>query len=246
MKRQLHFLDRLLNKIQNLFSELQVVPSATSNSTRQGLIVKQRNLWPNDMQGLMIDAPLNPSTYLPDPFDSANKTKTKEVHFSAYPKSPLINTNQRISKLSGRQNEESWNSNNATSSYNQVYVDALLSRQLQNEESNTLEQRIDALIKKRELIQNRKASFNSHYELSPQEHEQSIQIDPSGYDHDTTIGKNIGNYQTTSHEYHDSEQIPLYHSGNGNPPPGYTNSSISGDSELSSFILVLSVEWMDI
>ena len=30
------------------------------------------------------------------------------------------------------------------------------------------------------------------------------------------------------------EQIPLYHSGNGKPPPGYNNSDISGDSEVSS------------
>ena len=36
------------------------------------------------------------------------------------------------------------------------------------------------------------------------------------------------------HEYHDLEQIHLYHSGNGNPPPSYTNSSISGGSEGSS------------
>ena len=36
------------------------------------------------------------------------------------------------------------------------------------------------------------------------------------------------------HEYHNAEQIPLYHSGNGNPPPGYTNSSISGDSQVYS------------
>ena len=85
MKRQLHFLDRHLNKIQNSLSELQLVPSATPKSTRQGLIVKQRNLWPDDKQGPTIDGPLNPSIYLSDPLDIANETKTKEVHFSAYP-----------------------------------------------------------------------------------------------------------------------------------------------------------------
>ena len=36
------------------------------------------------------------------------------------------------------------------------------------------------------------------------------------------------------HEDHESEQVHLYHSGNCNPPPGYTNSSISRDSEVSS------------
>ena len=30
------------------------------------------------------------------------------------------------------------------------------------------------------------------------------------------------------------EQIPLYHGGNGNPPSSHNDSSISGDSEVSS------------
>ena len=112
-------------------------------------------------------------------------------------------------------------------------MDILLSRQLQNEGSNSLEHGIDALIKKRELIQNRKSSFNSHYVLNPQEHEQSVQID-KGYEHDTTNRqKHRKHYQTAPHEYHNSEQIHLYHSGSSNPPPVYTNSSISGDSEVS-------------
>ena len=97
----------------------------------------------------MINAPLNPSTYLSDPFDIANETKTKEVQFSAYPKLSLFNEHERPSELSGRENKESWKYNNTNSSYNQVYADGLLSRQLQNEESNSLEQRVDVLIKKR-------------------------------------------------------------------------------------------------
>ena len=104
------------------------------------------------MQGPVLDASLNPSTYLSDLFDIANEINTKEAHFSAYPKSSLINENQRPSRLSGRENKESLNCSNATNSYNQVYVDTLLSRQLQSEESNSLEQRVDVLIKKRELI----------------------------------------------------------------------------------------------
>ena len=60
-------------------------------STRQGLIVKQRNLWPGNMQSPISNPPLDPSTYLSDPFDIDNETKTKEVHLSAYPKSSLIN-----------------------------------------------------------------------------------------------------------------------------------------------------------
>ena len=89
------------------------------------------------MQGHMINASLNPSTYLTDPFNIANETKIREVHFSAYPKSSLINENQRTSKIFGRENEESQNCDIATSTYHQVYADALLSRQLQNEESNS-------------------------------------------------------------------------------------------------------------
>ena len=183
----------------------------------------------------MSNAPLNASTYLSDPFDIDNETKTKEVYFNAYPKSSLINENQRSSKMFGRENEESQNCGNTTRSYNQVYADTLLSRQLQNEESNSLEQRVDMLIKKRELIQNRKSSFNSHYVLNPHEDEHSMWIDPNGYDHDTTKRqKHREYYQKAPHEYCNSEQIHLYHSGNSNPPPGYTNSSISGDSEVSS------------
>ena len=46
----------------------------------------------------------------------------------------------RVSRLPDRENEESWNYNKAISSYNQMYADSLLSRQLQDEESNSLEQ----------------------------------------------------------------------------------------------------------
>ena len=100
----------------------------------------------------MSNAYLNQSTYLPDPFNIANETKAKGVHFRTYPKSSLINENQRTSKLSGRENEESQNCDNATSSYNQVYTDALLSKEIQNEESSSLQKRTDVLIMKRELI----------------------------------------------------------------------------------------------
>ena len=91
MKRQLPFLDQFLKRIQNSLSELQLVPSATLKSTRQELFVKQRNLWPSDMQGPLINAPLNPSTYLSEPFVIVNETKTTEVQFHAYPKLSLIN-----------------------------------------------------------------------------------------------------------------------------------------------------------
>ena len=76
MKRQLHFLDQHLNKIQNSLSELQLLPSATPKSTTQGLIVKQRILWPGNMQGPISNPPLDPTTYLLDPFDTDNETKT--------------------------------------------------------------------------------------------------------------------------------------------------------------------------
>ena len=75
MKRQLHFLDCCLNKIQNSLSELQLVPSTTPKVIRQELIVKQRNLWPGNMQHPSIHTPLYPSTHLSDPFDNANETK---------------------------------------------------------------------------------------------------------------------------------------------------------------------------
>ena len=35
-------------------------------------------------------------------------------------------------------------------------------------------------------------------------------------------------------EYQNLEQVHLHYSGNGNPSPGFTNSSISGDSKVSS------------
>ena len=83
------------------------------------------------MQGSVSNPPLDPTTYLLDPFNTDNKTKMKEVHFSAYPKLSVISENQKTSMLTSRENEESWKCDNATGSYNQVYGDALLSRQLQ-------------------------------------------------------------------------------------------------------------------
>ena len=70
------------------------------------------------MQGALINPPLNPSLYLSEPFDNANKTKTTEVQFCAYLKSSLINENQRDNRLPGRENEEGQNCDNAISSYN--------------------------------------------------------------------------------------------------------------------------------
>ena len=138
------------------------------------------------MQGPSINTPLDPSILLSDPFDYANDTKTSEVQFCAYPRSSLINKYQRVSGLPDREHEESWNCNEASSSYNQMYADTLLSRKLQDAESNSLEQRADALIKKRELINsNKKSSFNSHCMQNPHKHEQSVLIGPSGYDSDT-------------------------------------------------------------
>ena len=54
--------------------------------------------------------------------------------------------------LTDRDNKESQNCDEAISSNNQMYADALLSRQHQDEESNSLEQRVDALFKKRDLM----------------------------------------------------------------------------------------------
>ena len=134
------------------------------------------------------------------------------------------------------ENEENQNCDNSTSSYNQVYANTLLSRQLQDEESNSLEQTVNVLIKKRELITHRrKSSFNSHCVLNPHEHEQSVQINPSSYDQDTIKRqRHRRHYQAVHHEYHNAEQIQHYHTGNGNPPPGYNNSIISGNAEVSS------------
>ena len=148
------------------------------------------------MQGPISSPPFDPSTYFLDSFDIVNETKTKEVHFSAYPKLPLINENKKNSELSSRKNEESQNCDNVTGSYNQVYMDAHLSRQLQNKESNSLQQRVDALIKKRGLLQNRSSSVNGHYVLNPCDPEHSIQTDPNGYDFDTSRQKHRKQYQT--------------------------------------------------
>ena len=140
--------------------------------------MKHRNLWPSNMQGPISNPPLHPSRYLFDPFDTDNETKAREVYFSAYSMLSLINKYQKTSKLSCRKNKESQKCNNVTGSYYQVYVDALLSRQLQNKECSSLEQRVDALIKKRELIQNRRSWVNGHLVLKLCEHEHSMQIDP--------------------------------------------------------------------
>ena len=85
------------------------------------------------MQGQSVNTPLDLSTHLTDPFENVNETKTAEVKFCSCPRPSLSNENQRVSRLTDRENEESWNCNEAISSYNQMYVDTLLSRQLQNE-----------------------------------------------------------------------------------------------------------------
>ena len=60
-------------------------------------------------------------------------------------------------------------------------------------------------------------------------------IGPSGYDSDKIRRqKHRRQCHTPSHEYHNAEQTPLYHSGNGHPPSSHNGSSISGDSEVSS------------
>ena len=60
-----------------------------------------------------------------------------------------------------------------------MYADALLSRQLQDEEFNSLEQRVDALIKNENLMNHsKKSTFNSHCIQILHNHEQSILIGP--------------------------------------------------------------------
>ena len=60
-------------------------------------------------------------------------------------------------------------------------------------------------------------------------------IGPSSYDSDK-IRRHMHrrHCHTASYEYHNVEQIPLYHGGNGNTPSSHNGSSISGDSEVSS------------
>ena len=127
-----------------------------------------------------------------------------------------------------------------------MHADALLIRQLQDEESNSSQQRVDALIKKRDLINNSKRiSVNNHCMQNPHEHEESVQIGPSSYGSDIIKRqKHRRHCQTTSLEYHNAEQIPLYHGCNGNPPSSYNCSSISRDSEVSN-VYTCFVCWMD-
>ena len=65
--------------------------------------MKQRNLWPSNIQGPIGSQPLDPSMFLSDPFNFDNETKAKEVYFSAYPKLSLINKIQKTSELSSRE-----------------------------------------------------------------------------------------------------------------------------------------------
>ena len=58
------------------------------------------------MQGQPIKTSLNLSTHLTDSFDNAHDTKTVEDNFCAYPKSFLSNKNQRVIRLTDRDNEE--------------------------------------------------------------------------------------------------------------------------------------------
>ena len=137
------------------------------------------------MQGQSINTPLDLSTHLTYPFENANETKTAEVKFCAYLRPSLSNEDQRVSRLTDRENDESWNCDKALSSYNQTYADTLLNRQLQDEESNSLEWRVDALINKRDLMNHsKKLTFNSHYMQTQYDHKQTLMIDHRSYDSD--------------------------------------------------------------
>ena len=171
-----------------------------------------------------------------DPFENANEAKTAEFKFCIYPWLSLSNKDQTVSRLANRENEESQNHEEHISSYNQLYADALLTRQLQDEESNSLEQRLNTLIKKRDLMNcSKKLTFNSHYIQTPYDHEQTIWIGTSSYDSDKTRRqKRRGHHHTFSHECCNPEQISPDHGGNGYPPSSHNGSSISRDSEVSS------------
>ena len=81
----------------------------------------------------------------------------------------------------------------------------------------------------------KKSTFNSHCVQIPHKHEQSMWIGPSSYDSEKIRRqKHRRHCHTTSHEYYNVEQIPLYHGGNSEPTSSHNGSSISGDSEVSS------------
>ena len=70
---------------------------------------------------------------------------------------------------------------------------------------------------------------------SPHNHEQSMQMGPNISDSDKIRRhKHRQHCQTTSYEYCNAEQVPLYHGDNGDPPSSHNGSSISGNSEVSS------------
>ena len=116
-----------------------------------------------------------------------------------------------------------------------MYADALLSRQLQDEESNSLEQRVDALFQKRDIMNcSKKSPFNSHYIQTPHSHELTKWIGPSCYYSDKIRWQKPRRcHHKVSHEYQIAEQIPPDHGGNGDQPSSHNGSSISGDSEVS-------------
>ena len=137
------------------------------------------------MQGQSINTPLVLSTQLTDPFKNSKETRTAEVKFYAYSRQSLSNENQGVSRLTDRENVESQNCDEAISSYHQMYTNTLLSRQLQDEESNSLEHRVDTLIKKRDSMNcSKKITFNSHYIHTPCDHKQIMWIGHSSYDSD--------------------------------------------------------------
>ena len=128
-----------------------------------------------------------------------------------------------------------------------MYADGLLNRQLQDVESNFLEQRVDALIKKRDLINcSKKLTFNSHYIQTPHDHEQTMWIGHSSYDSYTTRRlKHRRHCHTVSHECHKAEKITPDYGGNGDQPLSHNDSSISRIQRYPVYVFVLLVEQMD-
>ena len=82
------------------------------------------------MQGQSINTPLDLSIHITNPFKNAKETRTAEVKFCAYSRLSLNNENQKVTRLTDREDVESQNCNKTIISYNQTYTTTLLSKQL--------------------------------------------------------------------------------------------------------------------
>ena len=163
MEHQLRYIDRLLDKVQELTKELQLVPRTTPKSNRimKNKILSRKQLWVGQQTGEIDQVPMIWVSSVIDinhtsPQNISSKPKWTKLEISQEPPS-----NDYQASVANQGYEET------KEACDQIWADALLCSQLQNEEQgNTLEQSVNEIIRNREQrTLHKRGVYSSHSNL---------------------------------------------------------------------------------